>query len=77
MSKSININITENMQHVVDGMPESFASVFLTSLLDMACDMVLNGDITADVGDTLQLYLIAHIQDYSRTLQVNLVPAKK
>ena len=52
MSKFINMNITENMHQVIDGMPDVLAKLFLESVLDMACIMVQTGDITIDIiGD--------------------------
>jgi len=77
MSKSFKLDITDNMSEVIDGMPDSFSALFLTSLLDMACNMVLKGHITADIGDTFRFYLIAHIHDYVQTLEVNIETATK
>jgi len=73
MSKSINIEITEAMQNVIEGMPDEIAQIYLTPLLDMACLMVQLGDINIDIIGDKKLKLTAYTKSGVRNLTVDLI----
>jgi len=71
--KSINIEVTDLIREVIDGMPENVAQVYLASFLDMACLMVQLGDITVEIIGDKKFKVTAHAKSGLRNLTVDLI----
>lgn len=73
MARSIDIEITDNMNDIIQGMPDIVAEMFLASLLDMACILVQTGDITIDIVGDKKFKVTARAKSGVRNLTVDLV----